>query len=225
MLCFALNEIIANAQQHDYRSLFGNDWNKANSFLDENNYWIKAELAKYNIPYDEAVAVIFPELVRYSALRDKMETGVLKALYVNLGKEYANFSIGAFQIKPSFAEIIRTESQKELGKTGKELFGKKQLVERELRSLIVNELENPEDEFRYIIAFHLLCYRKFKDLPSQEEFRVRFLSSAYNTGFWKDKVEIEKMCDKKFFSTKLITNEYYSYSDVAVFWFNNNVKP
>jgi transposase len=35
--------------------------------------WIKPALAEYGIPYHEAIAVVFPELVRYSALRDKME--------------------------------------------------------------------------------------------------------------------------------------------------------
>ena len=38
--------------------------------------------------------VIFPELVRYSAIRDKMEITLLKTLYRNLGEDYADFSVG-----------------------------------------------------------------------------------------------------------------------------------
>ena len=48
-------------------------------------------LAKNHISYPLAVAVIFPELVRYSALRDKMEITLLKALYINLGDRLCKF--------------------------------------------------------------------------------------------------------------------------------------
>ena len=89
--------------QINYRETFGRDWDKALSFVAENRNWIAPELEQYNVSYPVAIAVIFPELVRYSALRDKIEITLLKALYINLGEEYANFSIGPFQMKPSFA--------------------------------------------------------------------------------------------------------------------------
>ena len=41
-------------------------------------------LEKNHISYPIAIAVIFPELVRYSALRDKMEITLLKTLYNSL---------------------------------------------------------------------------------------------------------------------------------------------
>src|SRR5512133_283654 len=104
------------AQEPDYEAIFGDDWLKAEEFERENRNWMEPVLEKYDIPYRLAISVVFPELVRYSALRDKMETTLLKALYVNLGDEYANFSIGHFQIKPSFASIIREEAPKALGR-------------------------------------------------------------------------------------------------------------
>ena len=106
--------------------------------------------------------------------------------------------------------------------SGRDLFGRKQPEERELRSLIVSELEAPEKEFSYVIAFYLLCVRNFKDLPGPAESRIRFLAAAYNTGFWKNREEIEKTAEMKFYSTKLVTKEYYSYCDVAIFWYRNH---
>ena len=94
-------------QSLNYAEIFGSNWQKALTFIEENNLWIKSALRKYDISYSEAVAVVFPELVRYSALRDKMETAMLKTLYKNLGDDYADFSIGVFQVKPSFAEKMR----------------------------------------------------------------------------------------------------------------------
>lgn len=222
LLCFTLFIQLVDAQQPDYRSLFSADWNKAEQFLQENDKWIRESLIKYDIPYKEAIAVVFPELVRYSALRDKMETGVLKALYVNLGQDYANFSIGQFQIKPSFAEKIRETAVPVLGKTGRELFGRRQPSDRDLRSLIVGELEIPQKEFSYLIAFYLICKKRFPDLPEQAEERIRFLASAYNTGFWKTREEITIMADRRYYSTKLFSDEHYSYSDIAVYWFRSH---
>ncbi len=59
-----------------------------------------------------------------------------------------------------------------------------------------------------------------------EESRIKFLATAYNTGFWKSREEIMKMEEKKFFNTKLFKTENYSYADVALFWYDQNkLKP
>ena len=98
LFTFLLIPYFSSAQQLDYRAIFGDDWQRAEQFLVENRKWIEPELTAYKIDFNEAMAVVFPELVRYSALRDFMETTLLKALYINLGEEYADFSIGQFQI-------------------------------------------------------------------------------------------------------------------------------
>lgn len=202
-----------------YSDIFGSDWNKAINFLEENNSWIKPALEKNGILYTEAVAVVFPELVRYSALRDKMETSVLKALYCNLGNDYADFSIGVFQVKPSFAERIRTEAR--FNSRGR-LFEKKasDTGTYAYRKSIVDDLENPQRELNYIIAFLKICRKRFPLKWEDETRKIRFLATAYNTGFWKTPEEIRAMEGKKFFSTKLLKAETYSYADISVFWYN-----
>ena len=101
---------IAWSQSLNYSEIFGEDWTKAETFEKENRSWMEPVLAKNHISYPLAIAIIFPEFVRYSALRDKMEISLLKTLYINLGEDYANFSIGQFQMKPSFAELIRDQA-------------------------------------------------------------------------------------------------------------------
>lgn len=210
------------AQPLNYNEIFGNDWQTALTFIEENNSWIKPAFEKYNIPYAEAVAVIFPELVRYSALRDKMEIATLKALYRNLGADYANFSVGVFQIKPSFAEKIRAGAPAAMGKKAKDLFKKRSAYKNDwsFRASIIADLEKPETELNYLIAFYKICETSFNKDWKDEALKLRFLATAYNCGFWKSAKEIEEMSDRKFFNTKLFKTENYSYADVSLFWYN-----
>ena len=68
----------AVAQSIDYQQLFGDDWKKAEVFERENRSWMDSVLTINHLSYPVAIAVIFPELVRYSALRDKMEINTAK---------------------------------------------------------------------------------------------------------------------------------------------------
>jgi hypothetical protein len=223
IVSFAFFAKPCSAQSLNYTEIFGSDWQKAVVFMEENDSWIKPSLDKYNIPYQEAVAVIFPELVRYSALRDKMEVTLLKTLYRNLGDNYADFSVGSFQVKPSFAEKIRSIAPAVMGKKTKNLFKKRSYYKSDYdyRAAIITDLENQQTEFTYIIACLVICRDRFNIDQMDEESKIKFLATAYNTGFWKSREEIMKMEEKKFFNTKLFKTENYSYSDVALFWYNH----
>ncbi|MGA1977689.1 MAG: hypothetical protein ABSG89_07510 [Bacteroidales bacterium] len=177
------------------------------------------------IPYEEAVAVVFPELVRYSAIRDKMEITVLKTLYRNLGGDYADFSVGVFQVKPSFAEKVREEAPEIMGKKARELFKRRSSYKYEqyYRADIISDLEDPEKEFRYIIAFLIICRSRFTLDAMDEPSRIKFLATAYNSGFWKSQDAILAMEGRKFFNTKLFKTENYSYAAVSLFWYNQYI--
>jgi hypothetical protein len=213
------------SQSENYQILFGDDWKKAVTFEKENKSWIEPLLTKNHISYPLAIAIIFPELVRYSALKDKMEIGLLKSLYVNLGNDYADFSIGIFQMKPSFAETIRDESLTYLGRRSGITFKTISDYEdiKDYRKSIIRDLEDPEGQVIYLISFIQICEKKFNLSRLDEARLLKFLATAYNFGIDKKALEIVRMSEKKFFSTKLITNDKYSYADVSLFWFTHQV--
>ena len=210
-----------SSQPLNYQELFGDDWKKAQAFEKENRNWMGPVLAKNNISYPLAIAIIFPELVRYSALRDKMEITLLKALYVNLGEDYANFSIGQFQMKPSFAEIIREKAPSAVGRRSGIVFkGTSDFDDiKEYRKSIVTDLEDPKTGFNYLVAFMKICEKSFKTSRMEELSQLKFLATAYNYGIDKGADQIVSMTDKKFFNTKLFKTENYSYADVSIFWY------
>lgn len=210
---------VVPAQDLNYEEIFAEDWRKAEAFERENKHWIEPLLNENHLSYELVMAVLFPELIRYSALRDKMETTLLKGLYVNLGDEYADFSVGQFQVKPSFASVIRTESHEFLGKDQATLFRLPEQYDdiTNYRKSIVVDLEDPRTEFNYIIAFFKICEKKFSTGRMNDEEKIRFFSAAYNTGIDKSEEQIRSMISKKFFSTKIIKSETYCYSDISLF--------
>jgi hypothetical protein len=217
VICLELNSF---SQQPDYKRIFGGDWEKAEAFVTENESWMKQLSEKYDVSYPAAIAVAFPELIRYSALRDKMEITLLKTLYINLGEDYANFSIGQFQMKPSFAELVHKKIPLLKGKLKnqlKERTGNNDI--RKYRTSIVMDLEQPEFQFLYLIAFIKICETIYNLKDLDEDQKIKFLAAAYNYSFQKSFEEVNEMIDKRFFYTKLVKAETYSYSDISAFWY------
>ncbi len=209
------------SQSLNYQEIFREDWSEANSFVRENRVWIGPLLEKNNISYPLAIAVIFPELVRYSALRDKMEITLLKALYINLGEYYANFSIGQFQMKPSFASVIRDEAPGVMGRRSDIIFKSPDDFSdiQNYRKSIITDMEDPKVQLTYLIAFLRICEKKFKTNRMNETDRLLFLATAYNYGIDKEADQIIRMNKRRFFTTKLIKGEMYSYSDISLYWY------
>jgi len=209
------------SQSINYKDLFGDDWKKAQAFERDNTSWMEPVLAKNHISYPLAIAIVFPELVRYSALRDKMEITLLKALYVNLGEDYANFSIGQFQMKPSFAEIIREQAPSAMKRRSEITFKNRSDFDdiKDFRKSIVSDLEDPKTQINYLVAFIRICEKSYKTDRKDELASLKFLATAYNYGIDKSASQIENMIDKKFFNTKLFKTENYSYADVSLFWY------
>jgi hypothetical protein len=210
-----------SSQQLNYKEVFGEDWIKALTFEKENRIWMEPALERFNISYPLAIGVVFPELVRYSALRDKMEITLLKALYINLGNEYADFSIGRLQMKPTFAEmIIENSSSEKKGVSGLGLKSSSDFSDiKEFRKSIVSDLEDTRSQLNYLIAFMIICENKYNLNRIDEIHKLKFLATAYNYGVDKSAAKIDSMIDKKFFNTKLFKTENFSYADVSLFWY------
>jgi hypothetical protein len=212
----------SSSQPLNYEKLFGDNWIKALNYENENRYWMEPILKKNHISYPLAIAVVFPELVRYSALRDKMEISVLKALYINLGEDYANFSIGHFQMKPSFAEFIRIESSSFMRpRSGIKFKNPNEYDDiKEYRKSIVMDMEDPKIQFNYLVVFFKICEKNFYINNKNESEKLKFFATAYNYGIDKSISQIDSMIDKKFFNTKLFKSENYSYAEVSLFRYN-----
>jgi hypothetical protein len=207
------------AQNAAYPEVFGENWTRALRFVEENQGWMRKECKLCQVDYSLAVSMVFPELVRYSAVRDKIEITLLKALYTHKGAEYSDFSVGVFQIKPSCAEkvigeILTTEDRK---LSGYFLKLHHSLSDMEKRTAILKELEDPEAEFIYVLGMVRLLDKKYKKTSwSGAEEKVGFYAAAYNAGFYNSEAWIRQQMSAATFHTGIIKPSVcYSYAGIS----------
>lgn len=189
----------------------------------------------FDIPADVAEAVIFPELVRYNRVKDSFETSALEASYPEEGIAGCDYSIGHFQMKPSFIEDL----EKRWMRSG---FAEKYGLlydtteSQEAREARLRRLKSEEGQCVYLAVYLRMLYldygSKDKDgqvrqsgletLPRTEQ--AYLAATAYNHGtLWRTpgagsldrirSVAAEKTFPlPNFLRTKV---RYYSYGELA----------
>ena len=206
----------------DFKDIFGQKYLEAEEYLD-NNKWIKDSIAKCGVDPHLAISVVFPELIRYSAVKDLVETRGLEVLYTQYGSEYADFSIGRFQMKPSFANRLENDWNLLLNNLPLNCnikpFELSDNPEARIQRLM--RLKDEKWQVKYLAMFLKIINLKHKiDLNN-----ISFLASAYNSGYWNDSIAIIEKGKRNFFYTGLIkSNEVYNYSEISEYYYKKNCR-
>ncbi len=150
-----------------------------------------------------ALSVVFPEVIRFNSFSDFIETKTLEWVYVDYGAERADFSVGLFQMKPSFVEKLE-----EVSKTDPSVFRPfsdilsfpATLSAPEIRRMRVVRLQSFETQIGYAQVFLLICNAKFKhEKFANHSDKIKFYAAAYNFGFDKDVKDIKEWTTRKAF--------------------------
>lgn len=216
-LCsFALNK----GEENKYEKIFTSDFSAAVNYLTAHAKQFKKSAVKYNNHPQLLGTIVFPELMRYSNVKDVLETSALEMVYIQAGSDAADFSIGRFQMKPSFAEAIEKEVL--LNRDYQQLIYSDKNTKEQTRQERIARLQNLDWQLVYLNAFVSICKLKFRE----EKFdsvndSLSFYASAYNAGFTKPTEEIKSNVGKCYFpyGTKY-KGKQYSYASVACY-FNN----
>lgn len=208
----------ATAFSTNYQRVFGCDWDAAVRFVNNHHEQWKQEFDLFGVDSQTAEAIVFPELIRYSVWQDEIEKAAVNGLYISKGKEGADFSIGHFQMKPSFAEEVeaawnRSPLAQEYG------FAFNLQQNNEARRSRVQRLSTVEGQCRYLAIFirlMLLRHPQLTEMSAEEQ--VRMLATAYNYSFSASLSQIRKMEHSRRFHTDVIRTRYtkrYCYADIA----------
>ena len=207
----------------NYPKVFGSNWTDALCYVSEHHEEWKQEFGLFDVDARLAEAVVFPELIRYSMWKDEIERFAINGLYISKGKEGADFSVGRFQMKPSFAEEV--EKSWNASPLAKEYGFSFNLADNnEARRSRVRRLDTMQGQCRYLAIFvRLLQLRHPRLLQLSQKEQVRFLATAYNRSFsasWNDIMKWQCECH---FHTDVIrtrSTRYYCYSDISVIFYS-----
>jgi hypothetical protein len=165
-------------------------------------------------------AIVFPELIRYSYLSDLFETAALEWVYVNGGSTVADFSIGQFQMKPSFIEnmedyVSAHGAMKEYDYITTYDSGSSERAQR------ITRMKSVDWQIKYVACFYDLCSDKFKaEKFATDEEKLKFFSTAYNSGFNQTAESIKKKFKNKYFPYGAGKDvDQHPYCDVAIYYF------
>jgi len=224
--------LVLNSQEidekPDYRKIFGEDYEVALQTIQENSWWSDS-LQRQDIEPHFALSVIFPELIRYSSISDYIEVKALEVLYVQYGHDYADFSIGLFQIKPSFAERIESDLL-HLGLTDSfptlSLLNPDTIDNLQVRKARVLRLKEEKGQLLYLEAFIRIMDHLYREVSFETGAdRLGFYAQAYNEGYWKGGQVVRWTGGQRYFYVGMMEPEMkYVYAGIAVDYYHNSRK-
>lgn len=172
-------------------------------------------------------SIVFPEVMRFHELKDDIETESLRTLYVQFGKEYANFSIGLFQMKPSFAEELEQKAKLLLSN---EIYNELQLTYEEtdaesIRLQRVQRLQDDDWQLIYLTAFISVCDKLYASKAfNSEHKKLQWYATVYNAGFDKTDIYITQKIDQEnFYLQQGMPGKKFRYAAIAKWFYNTSL--
>ncbi len=209
----------------NYEKIFGSDYTNALDYFVDKKELIGQKFETFRVDKELLIPIIFPERIRYSIIRDMIETSAVELVYVEYGSDYIDFSIGDFQLKPSFASKIETSvlNSALLKQKYSHLVTYNKNGIYEVRKERVERLKSLEFQLIYIAAFYDILIQKF-DLSGKSALeKIAFLSTSFNYGFMGAKGEIEAHVSDRYFPFgSKYKGKQYSYSDVSIDFYLNH---
>lgn len=209
------------AQESDYCRIYDAECRQTLAFWQAYEAEFEAAAERAGVPAEFMFAIVAPEISQYGRLADKAQTYALKTLYVQRGRESADFSIGLFQMKPSFVE----ELERYVLDTPALLAAFPEVpisgdTERKIRVLRIERLERQDWQMTYLALFCRVVRHRFGEqwFVSEQE-RLRFYANAYNAGFMLDG-ELLRQSSGAYFPH--LARRKFRYADVSL-WFYRKI--
>lgn len=211
--------------QISYKDAFRSDFRNALNYIKQNKIEIEKSCRQYKNNPSFVLSIVFPEIIRYSYFKDFFETAALELLYTEYGSDYADFSIGRFQIKPSFAEETEAYVLNNLCLSEKYKFLTvySQTKVKEIRQARIARLKTLKWQLIYANCLLDIVDDKFKnEIFSDEQQKILFYATAYNHGFVNTAENIRKWEQVKTFPYGAMNDDNsFSYAAIASdFYFN-----
>jgi hypothetical protein len=224
MLTITFLYIKKRAVDPDFGNTFGTKAVKAAGILEaqKSNFDTCAKLCGVSRRFMQAI--VFPEVMRYNTLKDGIETESLRTLYVQMGEDYANFSVGLFQMKPSFAVQVEAKAKQLLPDS---IYRELQLAytgtsTEDIRMERVERLQDNDYQLVYLTAFVAICNQLYQHHAfANETEKLQWYATVYNAGFDKpDSYISTKIKQDNFYLQQGMPEKKFRYAAVAAWYFD-----
>lgn len=191
------------------------DFEFADKYCTSIEQHVNAIAAKYNLSASDVLPVVYPECSRFNSFSNAFESDILSFYYVRNGVEGADFSIGYFQMKPSFVEELEREiAANPLFSKQRSLFTYQCSDPVTQRNDRLDRLQSPNWQIEYVCAFVALMHERHR-LEAIELSKLHFTAAAYNYGFHKPSREILDWSEVKAFPNGKSGSQNFAYGELA----------
>ena len=132
---------------------------------------------------DFVSAIVFPELMRYSQFSDAIEKNIDRLLHL-FSNEINSCSIGPMQMKPVFAIALERDLHADPELAAKfpmiDFNGEGESVSQRMKR--IERLRKLDTQIYYLLAFIEICTKRYGLEDAPVEYRIRIVSTAYNSG-------------------------------------------
>lgn len=209
----------------EYATQLGSDWSRAAEHVEQRRAAWDEVFSSLHVEAAVCEAIIFPEQLRFSRWQNSLEQAALHGLYIKGGKKKADFSIGRFQMKPSFVEQIESAWMKSPQRHKYRLYFDT-MQSNEQRKRRLERMEEEHWQCVYLALFVKLVEERLPELTSMpDEERVGLLATAYNMSFTASLSELQQQRLRSTFHLDLFPSKstrYYAYAGIAVEWYKQN---
>lgn len=188
---------------------------KGQNYLYQLSDKLNALCVKHHLNKNEITAIVYPEVCRYAELQDKIESSAIDYMYIQYGSSTADFSIGHFQMKPSFIEKLENAVKDSAIHEFDTIAKFSSADAKEIRRERTQRLNDENWQLTYLACFYKIMENRFKntEFTSTAE-KVKLFASAYNRGFWEDDAALHRWNTKAHFNFG-INSEMKIYGDIA----------
>lgn len=215
--------VVSSAQT--YRHQLHDEWTKAEETVCLRHESWESVFSSLETDSSVCVAVVFPEILRWSKLKDIFEQAALKDRYVKEGTKGADFSIGLFQMKPSFAEKVEAAWMESNMCHKYGLYFDLQDT-NEARRRRISRLSDENWQCVYLAVFiHIMHERVPAVAAMTAEEQVSILATAYNRDLEAPLSSLVRWSETPTFHLDIIptkNTQYYIYAAIASEWFSMN---
>jgi hypothetical protein len=209
---------VVEAQSLTYQKSYPFEFNSTIEFYKDNKS--KFEDFDNHLGQEFIFSIVAPEVSQYGTISDLAQTYTLKVMYVQAGKDYADFSVGYFQMKPSFIEKLEAEivsNQKLKEQFGFCLF--QDSDNREARVTRIERLEQFDWQMTYLKIFIAIMEQRTSKITFSSNIeKLKYFSTAYNLGFEKSKSQIDSNFKSKQFPH--FGDVKFNYSEISLEFYN-----